>query len=152
MKKTNERIGKAKFKLIYSIVQMFFFFLALSLFPSYWVLAILVMMISYLVPFYINTYNVKFLNTDTKLKSYILEDTIFYYLPSLALSLLLELILRICGVLQIFDMYLIFTLIFFISFTLLTLFQWLKMFLLFLNIKRIQKANDSDDFEDDDSE
>ncbi len=152
MKKTNERVGKARFKLIYSIVQMVFFFLAVSLFPSYWVLAILVMMISYLVPFYLNTYNVKFLNTDTKLKTYILEDAVFYYLPSLALSLLLELLLRLCKIVQVFDTYLIFTLVFFISFTLLTLFQWLKLFLLFLNMKRIQKQNSSDVSKDDDCE
>lgn len=153
MKKESERIGKSRFKLIYAISQMVIFFLAISIFPSYWVLAVLLMMISYLVPFYINSYNVKFLSTGTKLSTFYLEDTLFYYLPSLALCLVFETILRLIHVVNIFDNYLLFTLIFFISFTLLTLFQWLKLFLLNFNMKRIRNAKEAENlYENEESE
>ncbi len=117
----------AKFKLIYSVVQMTLFYLAISLFPVYDLVCILVLVISYLVPLYINSYFIKFKNEEIRVSSLIFEDVIYYYLPSLGLSLIIEFSLYFAGVIG--DIVGFYTVVFFIVSTLLNLFQWLRYFI-----------------------
>lgn len=122
----SETFFGSRFKLIYSVVQIVLFYLATSLFPNYDLVCILAVVITYLIPLYINSYHIKFSESDKKLSAYYLEDLIFYYLPSVFLSLIIEFILYFAGVIG--DLVGFFTVVLLIIFTLLTLFQWLRYF------------------------
>lgn len=116
-----------KFKLIYSVVQMTLFYLAISLFPVYDLVCIFALVISYLIPLYINSYFIKFKNEEIRVSSLIFEDVIYYYLPSLGLSLIIEFALYFAGVIG--DIVGFYTVVFFIVSTLLNLFQWFRYFI-----------------------
>ncbi len=115
-----------RFKIIYSVVQICLFYLLISLFPKYDLLFILAIAITFLIPLYINSYMIKFKDREKKLSQYFLEDTVYYYLPSVALSLILEFVLYFVGVIG--GLVGFFTVVLFIVFTLLMLFQWLRYF------------------------
>jgi drug/metabolite transporter (DMT)-like permease len=125
-----------KFKLIYSVIQMLSFYLIIFFFPNYDILCILGISIIYLIPLYIDAYFIKFIDRETKLSQFYLADTVYYYLPSIALSLILEFLLYFVG--KIEKNVGIYTVILFLSFTFLTLFQWLRFFIQHKMVKKSQ--------------
>lgn len=140
---TNEKnIFGPRFKMIYSVVQICLFYLLISLFPKYDLLFIFAIAITFLIPLYINSYMIKFKDREKKLSQYFLEDTVFYYLPSVALSLILELILYFAKIIG--SIVGIFTVILFIIFTLLMLFQWLRYFFQYKMTRRYGNGNDGE--------
>ncbi len=142
MSDKKEKAFGSRFKMIYSLVQIVLFYLLVSLFPNYDLLFILIMAIVYLIPFYINSYFIKFTDRDKKLSKYIVEDTVFYYLPSVAISLVLEIVLYFAGLIN--GLLCFYTVVLFIIFTLLTSFQCLKCFLQY-RIKNAMKKTDGDE-------
>ena len=137
-----EKSFGSKFKMIYALVQIVLFYLLVSLFPNYDLLFILIIAMVYLIPFYINAYFIKFTERDKKLSKYILEDTLYYYLPSVALSLVLDIVMYYSGVIK--GLLCFYTVVLFIIFTLMTGFQWLKCFLQY-RIKNSMKKMNGDD-------
>ncbi len=127
-----------RFKLIYSIVQMILFYTAINLFPNYDLLCLLIVVLTFLIPLYINSYLIKFKDRETKLSVYIFEDVIYYYLPSIAASIIIELILYFVGLSG--KLVCFFTVVLFIIFTLLMLFQWLRYF---IQYKMTRNQNDN---------
>lgn len=136
--KTKSLFG-SRFKLIYAVVQMVLFYISIGLFPNFDLLIIFAVVLSYLVPLYINSYMIKFKDSKKKLSSYIFEDFIYYYLPSVALSLIIEMLMYFMGIIG--DMVGFFTVVLFIVFTLLTVFQWLRYS---VQIKMTRKNNVED--------
>lgn len=136
--KTKSYFG-SRFKLIYAVVQMVLFYISIGLFPNFDLLIILAVVLSYLIPLYINSYMIKFKDSKKKLSSYIFEDFIYYYLPSVALSLIIEMLMYFMGIIG--DMVGFFTVVLFIIFTLLTSFQWFRYF---VQIKMTRKNNVED--------
>ena len=126
MKDKTMIFGK-KFKLIYAITQIILFYLSVSFFPGFDLLALICLVIIYLIPLFINSYGIKFLDVDKKISRYYFEDFLYYYLPSVATSLVCEIVLYFSNV---YDLILgFFTVVLFIVFTLLTLFQWFRYFI-----------------------
>ncbi len=128
MKETKNNAFGSRFKMIYSIIQMIIFYLAVCIFPNYDVLCLIIVILTYLIPLYIDSYIIKFMNRDRKLKEYFLEDFLFYFLPSIASSLLIELLLHFIGITNK-ELLGFFTVVLFIAFSMLTLFQWLRFFI-----------------------
>ncbi len=126
MKPKEKKAFGPKFKMIYALVQISLFYLLISLFPKYDLIFILAIVITYLIPLYINSYLIKFKDRETRLSTYFIEDTVYYYLPSVILSLLIEVALYFVGIIG--DIVGFFTVVLFIVFTLLMLFQWLRYF------------------------
>ena len=129
----------ARFKLIYSVIQIILFYLFVCLFPDYDLLIILSVVLTYLIPLYINSYIIKFKDRKNKLSSYIFEDLIYYYLPSVFLSLIVEMLLYFLGIIG--DIVGFFTVVLFIVFTLITSFQWLRYF---IQMKMTRRNNKKD--------
>ena len=129
----------ARFKLIYSVIQIILFYLFVCLFPDYDLLIILSVVLTYLIHLYINSYIIKFKDRKNKLSSYIFEDLIYYYLPSVFLSLIVEMLLYFLGIIG--DIVGFFTVVLFIVFTLITSFQWLRYF---IQMKMTRRNNKKD--------
>ena len=133
----------SKFKLVYAIVQIILFYTVVCLFPGYDLLAVLGLVIIYLVPLYINSYHIKFVRRAEKLSSYYIDDLIYYYLPSVGASLVLEIILYFTGAIE--SLLGFFTVVIFITFTIITLIQWLRYFVQFRMIKLQTQINSKKD-------
>ncbi len=135
MKDKTKFLYTPKFKLIYSIFQMILFYLSISLFPKYEILTILCVIITYLIPLYIDSYRVKFQCENVMLSEIFLSQFLYYFLPSVASSLLLDFGIYFSGIDDDYPVC-IYTICLFIAFLLVTLFQWLKIFVQYKMAKR----------------